>query len=308
MKHKKRTACVACMLALFTGALAAGCGANGIQADVRENRPPAGEEEPLGSDPAQALPQTPLLPSEPEPEPEPEPAPPVAEPEPEPEPEPPVQSEPPAPVSYKIGYLRITGDSVNVRSGAGTGYSVLGKAEKNTLFAYTGEKNGWYETYCRGKKAYINKGYAALYETQKADKDTENVIAEGMKRLGVPYVYGAVRLHDGAGNFLSGFTAEKFDCSSLMQYIFYYGKGAKLSLTTRTQVLQGKAVSESELKRGDLLFFTNASRYNNTGLERVGHVALYLGDGYILHTASDFSKVEKLNATRRSYFICARRI
>ena len=204
--------------------------------------------------------------------------------------------------------MRVTGESVNLRSGAGTGYAVLGKAEKNTLFAYTGEKSGWYETYCRGRKAYISKQYVSLYETDKADEDTENVIAEGMKLLGVPYVYGAVRLHDGAGNLLKGFTKEKFDCSSLMQYIFYYGKGALLSLTTRTQVSQGRAVSDNAMKRGDLLFFTNASRKNNTGIERVGHVALYLGDGYILHTASDYAKVEQLSATRRSYFICARRV
>ncbi len=212
------------------------------------------------------------------------------------------------PTPAKTQYVRITAEGVNLRSGAGTGYSVLGKAEKNTLFAVVGEKSGWFETYYRGRKAFVSARYCSRYEAERADDDTERVIEEGMKQMGVPYVYGAVRLHDGAGRFLQGFTAQKFDCSSLMQYIFYYGKGALLTLTTRTQVLQGKAVSNGAYKRGDLLFFTNASRVYNSGIERVGHVALYLGDGYILHTASDYAKAEKLTGARLNYLICARRI
>ncbi|MDE7306575.1 MAG: C40 family peptidase, partial [Clostridia bacterium] len=126
--------------------------------------------------------------------------------------------------------------------------------------------------------------------------------------LGTPYVYGAVRLHDGKGNMLKGFTKNAFDCSSLMQYMFYEGAGKLLNVTTRTQVSQGKTVSKSQLKRGDLMFFTNASRKNNTGVERIGHVAIYLGDNYILHTASDYAKIEQISATRWGYFIQAQRM
>ena len=92
-----------------------------------------------------------------------------------------------------------------------------------------------------------------------------------------------------------------------MQFMFYKGANVLLNMNTRTQVSQGKAVTD-ELKRGDLMFFTNASRKNNTGLERVGHVALYLGDNYILHTASDYAKIEQISSTRWSYYICARRM
>ena len=92
-----------------------------------------------------------------------------------------------------------------------------------------------------------------------------------------------------------------------MQYIFYYGADEILQVNTRTQVGQGKSVEKAALERGDLLFFTNASRYYKTGTERIGHVALYLGDGYILHTASDHAVAEKIS-DKRSYYICARRI
>ena len=92
-----------------------------------------------------------------------------------------------------------------------------------------------------------------------------------------------------------------------MQYMFYQGAGIYLNMTTRTQISQGKAVTD-DLKRGDLMFFTNESRKNNTGIERVGHVALYLGDNYILHTASDYAKIEQISQTRWSYYLSARRM
>ena len=127
--------------------------------------------------------------------------------------------------------------------------------------------------------------------------------------LGTTYVYGATRYHDGKGNKIKGFTLSAFDCSSLMQYMFYMGAdGHLLGVTTRTQVLQGKTVSRSNLQRGDLMFFTNSSRYNKTGVERIGHVALYLGDNLILHTASDYAKIEEISSTRWKYFIQAQRM
>ena len=104
-----------------------------------------------------------------------------------------------------------------------------------------------------------------------------------------------------------GFTVNAFDCSSLTQYVFYLGANKLLGTTTRLQVKEGKAVKKSELSRGDCIYFTNASRYYNTGTERVGHVAIYLGNDYILHTSSDYARIEKLTAARKKYYIEARR-
>ena len=120
-------------------------------------------------------------------------------------------------------------------------------------------------------------------------------------------MYGAVRLHDGKGKLLSGFTAQKFDCSSLVQYMFYKGADTLLQVTTRTQVKQGTFVPKAELQRGDCIYFTNESRQHLTGVERVGHVAVYLGNDYILHTASDYARIEKMSKTRWKFYIEARR-
>ena len=213
----------------------------------------------------------------------------------------------PTPVPKTEQYIRCTGDSVNLRSGAGTGYSILGRAEKNTVYVVLGKTGSWYKTYYRGKIAYIAASYVSIFTLEKSDDTTEEVLAQGYKLIGTPYVYGAVRLHDGKGKFLKGFTAQKFDCSSLVQYVFYKGAGKILDVNTRTQVKQGKYVSRSNLQRGDCIFFTNEERQNKTGVERIGHVAIYLGNNYILHTSSDYARIEKMTAKRWSFYVEARR-
>ena len=228
------------------------------------------------------------------------------QPQPKPEPEPEPEPEPPK-ISY-AEYIRCTGNSVNIRSGAGTDYSTLGQAEKGENYAVVGKSGSWYKTYYRGKTAYIYASYAALLSIEQSDNEkVESVIKEGYKLIGVPYVYGAVRFHDGKGNLLGGFTAQKFDCSSLVQYIFYKGAGKLLQVNTRTQVKQGEYVAKKNLQRGDCIFFTNADRKHLSGIERIGHVALYLGNNYILHTASDYARIEKISSTRWSYYVEARR-
>lgn len=213
------------------------------------------------------------------------------------------------PAAEKVNYIYCKEDGVNIRSGAGTGYSSLGKTQKGTRYALLGRSGSWYKTYYKNKVAYIHSGYCTEVDMDKsANEQIENIIAEGCKYLGVVYVYGAVRYHDGYGNKISGFTTTAFDCSSLMQYIFKTGAGINLQVNTRTQIYQGTTVKKSGLKRGDLLFFTNASRKNNKGIERVGHVALYLGDNLILHTASDYAKIEDISSTRWGYYIQAQRI
>ena len=206
-----------------------------------------------------------------------------------------------------VMYIKVTGDSVNIRGGPGSGYKSLGTAEKNTLYASNGRDGNWYKTFYKGMEAYIYKDYCILVDFEAVSEEVEEVIAEGTRHMGVKYVYGATRYHNGSGKLLSGFTTQAFDCSSLMQYIFKVTADINLQMTTRTQVVQGVTVKDG-LKRGDLMFFTNAQRKNNKGVERIGHVAMYLGGNYILHTASDYAKIEQISSTRWSYFIQAQRM
>ena len=232
--------------------------------------------------------------------------PPSQNPAPTPTPNPTPTPKPEAPET--AAYIRCTGNNVNLRSGAGTGYAIIGNAEKGTTYAVLGQTGNWYKVNYQNKTAYLYNEYAAVFEIEKSEnEEIEDVLEEGYKLLGVPYVYGAVRLHDGKGNFLKGFSVNKFDCSSLVQYAFYKGAGELLDVTTRTQVKQGKFVKKSDLRRGDCIYFTNETRQYKTGVERIGHVAIYLGDNYILHTASDYARIEKMSTSRWNFYVETRR-
>ena len=297
---KRLTACALALL-LAAAPLITACGSTGEDSaappsSVLPEDPslPSLPEEPdlpeLPEEPS--LPEEPVLPEEPTPE---EPAP----------------EEPDLPaVSAQARYVRVQANGLNIRRGAGTQYASLGQVNAGDMLHLVRREGNWYETRYRGRTAYVSADAAytdvALLPASGNDI-VERVIAEGLELLGVPYVYGAVRLHDGRGNFLKNFSADAFDCSSLMQYIFYRGAGILLDVTTRTQVRQGVPVTWENIARGDLLFYTNAQRYNKTGVERIGHVALYLGENYILHTASDYAVVEPMSPVRQRYFITARR-
>lgn len=209
-----------------------------------------------------------------------------------------------------IRYIRILTNGLNVRAKPSASSSVLGQVDKDMSMLYLGTENGFHKTYYRQKEAYVSAGsnYTRLHEMEPASETIERVIEEGTKIIGTPYVYGAVRYHNGKGKKLSGFSLQKFDCSSLTQYIYYQGSGTLLDLTTRTQVVQGEHVPRASLQRGDLMFFTNSSRYYKTGIERVGHVAVYLGENLILHTASDYCKIEEISAQRWKYYLESRRV
>lgn len=258
-----------------------------------------------------------------EPEADDEGAPPTAGPSPDPpEPEPPAgesdtgppgdgSEENPEPPADDAVYVRAKVDQLQVRKGPGTEHRSLGSLDEGDMVTLLAAEGNWYRTKYRNQIAYISadRRYTERYEIEKnRSESVERVIRYGYGLLGSPYVYGATRYHDGSGKKLSGFDPAKYDCSSFVQYIFYRGASVLLPMTTRTQIARGRFVPRSAIVRGDLLFFTNEQRQDHTGIERVGHVALYLGSNYILHTASDHAVIEQISAKRWSYYIEARRL
>jgi cell wall-associated NlpC family hydrolase len=87
----------------------------------------------------------------------------------------------------------------------------------------------------------------------------QTAIRVACQQVGDPYVWGA----NGPNSF---------DCSGLTQYAY---KAAGISLThfTGAQWNEGRAVSRSEARPGDLVFF-----YSD-----LHHMGLYLGDGLMVH-------------------------
>lgn len=85
--------------------------------------------------------------------------------------------------------------------------------------------------------------------------------------MGIPYQFGAT-----SGN------TDTFDCSSYTQYVFRQF-GIDLPRTAAAQATIGAKVDPAYLSVGDLVFFRTNGR-------SIGHVAIYAGDGLILHASS----------------------
>lgn len=88
-----------------------------------------------------------------------------------------------------------------------------------------------------------------------------DVLALGLSLRGTPYLWG-------------GTTPFGFDCSGLVQRLFHFVFNVWLPRDSKDQAHVGEPVeNDADLRPGDLLFFP-------------GHVALYLGDGTVLHASA----------------------
>jgi cell wall-associated NlpC family hydrolase len=114
-------------------------------------------------------------------------------------------------------------------------------------------------------------------ERTSDDKDLPNIPASGrgaiainaaLSQLGDPYVWGA----DGPSSY---------DCSGLTMYAWAKA-GVSLSHSSKAQAGEGRRVSRSELAPGDLVFYYSP----------ISHVALYLGNGRIVHAPRPGKSVE----------------
>lgn len=208
----------------------------------------------------------------------------------------------------QIAYAVSTTSSLRIRSKPLGSSTVLGYLDKNDALVIRGEEGDYYKTVYKEKTAYVHKNYCKTMSIKKANDKVEKAMEIGSSLLGYPYVWGSQRYHWGNGVKNKNFVMGEFDCSAFVQYVYYQSNGVLLDLTTRTQVNNGWEVQKSQIQRGDLMFFTNSSRKNKKGVERIGHVAIYLGDNYILHTASDHAVIEPISALRWSYYICTRRV
>ncbi|MEG1509721.1 MAG: NlpC/P60 family protein [Clostridia bacterium] len=216
---------------------------------------------------------------------------------------------PSTPLDKYTTYVKSVTANLSVRASASFNGSVVGKMDKGDLLYLESKQNDWYKVKYKNGYAYVSasESYTQLYIIKQNEKNIESVLQVGYSLLGTEYVYGAVRYHDGRGNLLYNFSKKYFDCSSLTQYMFYIGAGVLMDTTSRSQSLQGKFVNASNIQRGDVMFFTNSTRFDNTGIERIGHVGVFLGNNYILHTSSDFAVIEEINTTRWNYLISVKR-
>ena len=192
----------------------------------------------------------------------------------------------------------VTATSLNVRSGAGTSYSVITKLSKGTVVdVLESASNGWKKIKTsNGTIGWVSGSYLANGVVEQPSTPSTNkvqaVIDLAHKQLGKPYVWGA----EGPNSF---------DCSGLIYYVYKNAAGITLPRTSSAQYSAGVAVSRSNLKAGDLIF----SSTDGTG--NITHVAIYVGDGQMIHAPRNGKNVEKVSISNSYWnkaYVGARRV
>jgi cell wall-associated NlpC family hydrolase len=155
------------------------------------------------------------------------------------------------------------------------------------LLAFAGALGG-----CAGVAPQMREPAQAPVAQATPTTAQAEALLQALLALGIDYRYG------GSSHELG------FDCSGLVAHVFRQAYGIELPRTARAQSEAGVAVSVSELRAGDLVFYdTLGSPYS--------HVGIYLGDGTFLHAPKSGAKVriEPMNSGYwRSRFNGARRI
>ncbi len=213
----------------------------------------------------------------------------------------------------ELGYGEVTGSSVNLRRGAGTAYGVIDIAHKGEKCYIIGINDGWYKVLFEGNTCYIRSDYLKLTEIPYENKDSSNspkyfrggkaiaslpssgastdsgsgnssvsftgsqIVAKAQQYLGTPYVYG-------------GASPSGFDCSGFTYYVLK-SFGYNAYRTPADQYSHGTYVSKSELKDGDLVFFSS------TGGASITHVGIYVGNGQFIHSPNSRSVVSYADLT-----------
>lgn len=220
--------------------------------------------------------------------------------------------------NVELGYGNVNYSRVNMRTGPGTSYQIVGKSSEGDLAYIIGFNKQWYKVIWGDEICYIRSDYLTLteapYENRISEKspiffrlgastgtkvsvnalksssnyiptqpiaNADKIIATAKKYIGVPYVWG--------GESPSG-----FDCSGFVQYVFKQ-HGISLNRTCETQYKHGTYVSKSNLKPGDLVFFQNTYKAG------ISHIGIYIGNGQFIHASS--SKGVVISNLSSSYYV-----
>ena len=129
-----------------------------------------------------------------------------------------------------------------------------------------------------GSEAYVSLDQGAsigpkVTEEEKAEAraaasikaQREDAVRYALGFVGSRYVYG-------------GSTPSGFDCSGFTQYILRNSAGVSMPRNSASQSSVGTQIDASQMEPGDLIFYARGG---------IDHVAMYIGDGRIVHAANE---------------------
>ena len=186
----------------------------------------------------------------------------------------------------------VTTDSLKVRAEASTESEVITLVPNGEELEVAAVEGDWVKVYLDDEEVFVSADYVEVKsELGTAITMTELLYGQGVSDirvdvcqyakefLGNPYVWGGTSLTKGA------------DCSGFVLSVFKK-YGVSMPHSSVAQANCGSTVKVSEAKPGDLVFYGNGKSIN--------HVAIYIGNGQVIHASSPKTGIKISNVSYRS--------
>lgn len=225
----------------------------------------------------------------------------------------------------ELGYGKVTGSSVNLRSGPSTSRAVVSVAAKGSKCYIIGLNEGWYKVIYGSNICYIRSDYLELTELPYENRESANspkffrggkstgVLPSAAALSGNSSNAGSTGTSNGSTGTSSGSgtqivaEAQKylgyryvyggaspstgFDCSGFVYYVLKQN-GYSPYRTPADQYRQGTYVAKASLQPGDIVFFAGTGSSN-----AISHVGIYVGNGQMIHSPNSRSTVSYADIT-----------
>ena len=181
----------------------------------------------------------------------------------------------------------VTADALYARAEPNTNSKIFTTISNSEKYPIVSQSDGWIEIELEdNNNAFLSTEFVDVrYALNEAIKFTpaedaanaimarrNEIVGYAMQFLGNPYVWGGTSLTNGCD--CSGFT---------MQILGKYGVGLPHYSVSQSQM--GTKIDSSQMKPGDLIFYSNRSGVIN-------HVSMYIGNGQVIHAASRKSGIK----------------
>lgn len=192
----------------------------------------------------------------------------------------------------------VTTDSLKVRAEANTDSEVITLVARGEELEVAAVEGDWVKVFLDDDEVFVSGEYVEVSaELGTAVTMSELLYGQGITNvrvdicqyakefIGNPYVWGGTSLTRGA------------DCSGFVQSVFKK-YGVRLPRNSRAQANCGTTIKVSEAKPGDLIFYGKGKTIN--------HVAIYIGNGQVVHASSPRTGIKISNVSYRSPFKAVR--
>lgn len=193
---------------------------------------------------------------------------------------------------------KVTTDSLKVRAEANTDSEVITLVPRGEELEVSAVEGDWVKVLLDDDEVFVSAEYVEVSaELGTAVTMSELLYGQGISDvrvdicqyakefIGNPYVWGGTSLTKGT------------DCSGFVMSVFKK-YGVKLPRNSRAQANCGTAIKVSEAKPGDLIFYAKGKTIN--------HVAIYIGNGQVIHASSPKTGIKISNVSYRSPFKAVR--